>query len=148
MEASKIQNTFVFHCRFYQGHRNTLLNACTTYQNPSLNLLPFGSSTFSQTLQFWTNLKFTRIHQTFYVIKHYAKAIYTYTCMLQLFNLPISLWCLLLSPTPTPTATQVILLASTTMLFFLKCIICLHKAVYFMLLYFSFLNLYSFCFQY
>ena len=40
------QHYFV-HCRFYQGPRNTLLNACTTYQNPSLSLLLFGSSTLS-----------------------------------------------------------------------------------------------------
>ena len=38
---------YFFHCRFYQGPRNTLLNACTTYQNPSLSLLLFGSSTLS-----------------------------------------------------------------------------------------------------
>ena len=30
---------YFFHCRFYQGPRNTLLNACTTYQNPSLKSL-------------------------------------------------------------------------------------------------------------
>ena len=36
-----------FFCRFYQGPRNTLLNACTTYQNTSLSLLLFGSSTLS-----------------------------------------------------------------------------------------------------
>ena len=35
---------YFFHCRFYQGPRNTLLNAFTNYQNPSLSLL-FGSST-------------------------------------------------------------------------------------------------------
>ena len=29
------------------GPRNSLLNACTTYQNPSLSLLLFGSSTLS-----------------------------------------------------------------------------------------------------
>ena len=33
--------------RFYTGPRNTLLNVCTTYQNPSLSLLLFGSSTLS-----------------------------------------------------------------------------------------------------
>ena len=38
---------YIFHCRFYQGPRNTLLNACTTYWNPSLCLLLFGSSTLS-----------------------------------------------------------------------------------------------------
>ena len=38
---------YFFHCRFYQGPCNTLLNACTTYQNPSLSLLLFGSSTLS-----------------------------------------------------------------------------------------------------
>ena len=38
---------YFFHCRFYQGPRNTLLNACTTYQNPSLSLFLFGSSTLS-----------------------------------------------------------------------------------------------------
>ena len=38
---------YFFHCRLYQGPRNTLLNACTTYQNPSLSLLLFGSSTLS-----------------------------------------------------------------------------------------------------
>ena len=38
---------YFFHCRFYQGPRNTLLNACTTYQNLSLSLLLFGSSTLS-----------------------------------------------------------------------------------------------------
>ena len=37
---------YFFHCRFYQGPRNTL-NACTTYQNPSLSLLLFRSSTLS-----------------------------------------------------------------------------------------------------
>ena len=36
-----------FHCRFYQGFRSTLLNACTTYKNPSLNRLLFCSSTLS-----------------------------------------------------------------------------------------------------
>ena len=38
---------YFFHCKFYQGPRNTPLNACTTYQNPSLSLLLFGSSTLS-----------------------------------------------------------------------------------------------------
>ena len=38
---------YFFHCRFYHGPRNTRLNACTTYQNPSLSLLLFGSSTLS-----------------------------------------------------------------------------------------------------
>ena len=28
---------YFFHCRFYHGPRNTGLNACTTYQNPSLS---------------------------------------------------------------------------------------------------------------
>ena len=33
--------------RFYTGPRNIHLNVCTTYQNPSLSLLLFGSSTLS-----------------------------------------------------------------------------------------------------
>ena len=48
-QCGSIEDTqhYFFHCRFYQGPRNTLLNACTTYQNPSLSLLLFGSSTLS-----------------------------------------------------------------------------------------------------
>ena len=38
---------YFFHCKFYQGPRKTLLNACTTYQNPALSILLFGSSTLS-----------------------------------------------------------------------------------------------------
>ena len=36
-----------FHCIVYQGLRGTLLNVSVTKQNPSLNLLLLGSSTFS-----------------------------------------------------------------------------------------------------
>ena len=43
----KYTQHYLFHCRFYQRPRNTLLNACTTYQNPSRSLLLFGSLTLS-----------------------------------------------------------------------------------------------------
>ena len=48
-QCGSIKDTqhYFFHCRFYQGPRNTLLNACITYQNPSLSLLLFGSSILS-----------------------------------------------------------------------------------------------------
>ena len=48
-QCGSIEDTqhYFFHCRFYQGPRNTLLNVCSTYQNPSLSLLLFGSSTLS-----------------------------------------------------------------------------------------------------
>ena len=38
---------YFFHCRSYQGPRNTLWNACAIYQNSSLSLLLFDSSTLS-----------------------------------------------------------------------------------------------------
>ena len=73
---------YFFHCRFYQGPRNTLLNACSTYQNPSLSLLFFGSSTLSlkANMQFWN--MFTSIYLTLNVLPNqvscYLRAIYTY----------------------------------------------------------------------
>ena len=43
----EVTQHYFYHCRFFQGHRNTLLNACTNYQNPSLNVFLFGSSAAS-----------------------------------------------------------------------------------------------------
>ena len=39
---------FFFHCRFYQAHRNILLNAITGYYTPSLRLLLYGDPSLSQ----------------------------------------------------------------------------------------------------
>ena len=123
---------FFFHCRFYQGPRNTLLNACTTYQNPSLSLLQHYQ--LKQTLQFWNMI--TSIYLTPNVlpnqVSRYLRAIYTH--IIRVFSLPTGLWCLHLSPTPTPAPTKMIFLAFTMMLsfFYNYCIysLCSHKAVW------------------
>ena len=73
---------YFFLCRFYQGPRNTLLNACTTYQNPSLSLLLMAVQHYhlKQTLQFWN--MFTSKYLTPNVlpnqVSRYLMAIYTY----------------------------------------------------------------------
>ena len=73
---------YFFHCRFYQGPRNTLLNACTTYQNPPLSLLLFGSSTLSLEANIAILEHFTSIYLTPNVIPNqvsrYLRAIYSY----------------------------------------------------------------------
>ena len=111
---------YIFLCISYQGPRNTLLNVCTTYQNPTLSLLLFGSLTLSLEAKIAI---LDQVHKYLLDTKRlpnqesrYLRAIYTY--ILQVFSLPIGLWCLLLSPTPYPATTQVIFLAFKMMLYF------------------------------
>ena len=148
VEASKIHSTFSFTAASTRG-------PATLFWMPlqPTKILPWVSISLAvqhyhlkQTLLFWN--KFTSKYLTPNVLPNqascYLRAIYTYRQ--QVFSLSIGLWCLLLSPTPTPARTQVIFLAFTMelSLFFKYCIYSLrfHKAVCFILFFFSVLVLF------
>ena len=68
--------------------------------------------------------------------------------ILQVFSLPIGLWCLLLSPTPTPAPTQAKFLAFTIMLSFFLIIVFIHYVFTKLYVFFSVLVLFLFSNEY
>ena len=148
---------YFFHCRFYQGPRNTLLNACSTYQNPSLSLFLFGSSTLSleANIAILEHVhKYILDTKRFTLIKYHATLgryihMYTYTTGFQPSHWSV-VSTLIPNPYPCPNQSDIPSLYDDVIIFFfflllLYLFIMFSQSCMFFCFFFRFLH--SFCFQ-